>query len=199
MRSSFLNNLSRRFSSGRKGWREDASDINKEQCEDMKEVVTVSGGTLRVRHCFPSDLDFDTIPISDGGTCCHSFDSSRNRSTKHVCTCDRKGQNSMTHTDCKTKVSKNCCTSTCDRFSGLRNVAYICGKDAQGWPIVVVDATEIPTCSCMRSEALLYITKKLDPVADAGHYNLIFVMSPNSEMGKDSRMATAYMVVPQSL
>ncbi|KAH7331532.1 hypothetical protein KP509_20G038800 [Ceratopteris richardii] len=79
----------------------------------------------------------------------------------------------MTHTQTtKTKVSKNCCTSACDRFSGLRNVAYICGEDVQGWPIAVVD---------------------LDPVANVRHYNLIFVMSPNSEMGKDSRMAIVYM------
>ncbi|MCO5600222.1 hypothetical protein L7F22_054332 [Adiantum nelumboides] len=57
---------------------------------------------------------------------------------------------------------------------------------------VVVDASKIPTCSCLRSQALQYILKKLDPVAAEGDYDLIFVLSPNVQKREESRMLPAW-------
>ncbi|KAI5084397.1 hypothetical protein GOP47_0000566 [Adiantum capillus-veneris] len=161
--SSFFVKIAKRFSSARKGDATPAQHTSTKQAHHSEEeVVSISDGTLRLARSVPSELDFETIPISDDGPCFHSHLCSEGLEEGWKCTAAENSSNSL-HS----------------RSASLKDLACICGQDAQGRPIVVVDATKIPKCSCLRSQALQYILKKLDPIAAAGDYDLIFVMSPN--------------------
>lgn len=77
--------------------------------------------------------------------------------------------------------SEDSCRSFAASSLSMKGLIRICGRDAKGRPIVIVDASEVPPLSYLRSAALDHIRYKLDPIAEAGEYDLIFVMSPKLE------------------
>ncbi|KAG6552965.1 hypothetical protein Mapa_005302 [Marchantia paleacea] len=68
------------------------------------------------------------------------------------------------------------------KIISIRGLIKVCGRDACGRPIVVIDTSYCPP-PYMRFAALGHIRDKMEPIVEAGEYNLVFVMSPNPSKG----------------
>ncbi|KAL3693677.1 hypothetical protein R1sor_007328 [Riccia sorocarpa] len=68
------------------------------------------------------------------------------------------------------------------KIISIRGLIKVCGRDACGRPIVVIDTSYCPP-PYMRFAALGHIREKMEPIVEAGEYNLVFVMSPNPSKG----------------